>query len=127
MESVETGNTYKVAYNSCFGGFSLSREAILLGRKLSGNDKWAGAHIKGDAFEDGTIVDYDFGFIDDMPRHDPLLIQVIETLKERASGSCAKVEVAEISQPLYRMDEYDGRETVVEPDDYIWRNAAEAA
>lgn len=31
----------KIAYNADYGGFSLSREAVELARKLSGNPKWA--------------------------------------------------------------------------------------
>ena len=57
----------KVAYNSCYGGFSLSREAVLRGRKLSDNPKWAGCVLKGDPLGDGVWpndygqLDYNFG------------------------------------------------------------------
>ena len=30
----------KVVYNACYGGFSLSREAVILARELSGDPEW---------------------------------------------------------------------------------------
>ena len=42
----------KVVYNGCYGGFSLSREAILLARELSGNPTWGGACLKGEIYEE---------------------------------------------------------------------------
>ena len=110
----------KVVYNSDFGGFSLSLEAVLLARKLSGNPKWGGATIKGDIYEDsGKPVDFDYGYID-IKRTDPILVAVVEQLgSEKASGDCASLAIAIVSGP-YRIDEYDGREAVNTPNDYEW-------
>lgn len=58
----------------------------------------------------------------DIPRHHPLLIQCVEELgSEVASGPCAKLTIKEISGKIYRIDEYYGKETVIEPelDNYI--------
>ncbi len=91
----------KVVVNSCYGGFSLSIKAqnrlIELGAK--GTDSYG---------------------CRDICRHDPLLIQVIEEMGEGANGSCAHLEVEEIEGRLYSIDEYDGMESVVEPDDQVW-------
>ena len=58
----------------------------------------------------------------DIPRHHPLLIQCVEELgSEVASGPCSKLAITEISSKIYRIDEYCGKETVIEPelDNYI--------
>jgi hypothetical protein len=113
----------KVAYNRCFGGFSFSREAVLLARELSANPTWGGCVLKGEKWPDGAnTANDDYGHIDsDIPRHDPVLVQVIERLGDAANGMCAKLAIAELpSGTAYRIDEYDGRETVETNDSYEW-------
>ena len=117
----------KVAYNNCYGGFSLSREAVLLGRKISGDPKWNGTCIKGDVYDDDkhTVCNRDFGHLGNIPRSDPTLIAVIEQLGHRADGgrgaSLAIEEVPEGTQ--YRIDEYDGNESVMTQESYDWETA----
>lgn len=112
----------KVAYNACYGGFSLSRAAVLRAREISGNPKWGGTCIKGDVFGDnGGVCDTDYGHVEDLPRHDNVLVQVIEELGEAANGSCAKLRLEELpSGTAYRIDEYDGHESVATNDTYNW-------
>jgi hypothetical protein len=113
----------KVAYNSCYGGFSLSRAAILRAREISGDPKWGGPAIKGDLWDDGSkgTVPHDYGSVSDIPRHDPVLIQVIEELGDKANGSCAKLAIEELPPMTpYRIDEYDGNERVMTADAYEW-------
>ena len=45
-------------------------------------------------------------------RHDPDLIRVVETLGEKANGPCANLEIVEIKENKYRIDEYDGYENI---------------
>lgn len=106
----------KVVYNDCYGGFSLSREAILLARELSGNPEWGGAIIKGDKGEDGELCEHEYGYVE-VARHDPVLVRVVEELGKKASGSVANLRIKEIKGSVYRIDEYDGAESVVTPDD----------
>lgn len=95
----------KVVYNACYGGFSLSREAVLLAREISGNPEWGG-------------VDVIFGRIrGGVKRHDPILLRVVAELGEKASGRFACLKIQEIKGSVYRIDEYDGYETVVTPDE----------
>jgi hypothetical protein len=48
-------------------------------------------------------------------RHDPLLVECVETMKKKANGSCASLEVVEIPDGVeYVIDEYDGMERVAE-------------
>lgn len=108
----------KVVYNACYGGFSLSREAILLAREMTGDPRWGAPCIKGDKYDDGTEVDADYGRIRDrVKRHDPILLRVVVELGEKASGKFARLKIQEIKGSIYRIDEYDGMETVVTPDE----------
>lgn len=90
---------HKIAYNTCYGGFSLSEKAKMLYRELTG--------MKEDAHLDE----------DDLPRHDPVLIKVIETLGSEANGSYADIAIRTINSPAYRISEYDGAERVIIPAD----------
>ena len=96
---------YKVAYNACYGGFGLSREA----------SEYLNTHY-------GCNIDPDYGYIDEdvIPRHHKGLIEVIELLGEKANGFCAKLKVATIRTLMYRVDEYDGYERIENPDYYNW-------
>ena len=107
----------KVAYNGCFGGFSLSREAVLLGRKISGDEHWNGACIIGDKYEGGDAVTNDYGQLDDsIERHDSTLVSVIERLGRKAGGLFAALEIKEIPcGSEYEVTYYDGLEDVVPP------------
>lgn len=88
----------KVAYNNCYGGFALSDEAEALYTKLSGK----------------PIECYE------CCRHDPILIKVIETLGDKASSRWSKIQIKTIKGNKYIIDEYDGMEDVLEPDDISW-------
>jgi hypothetical protein len=106
----------KVVYNAYYGGFCLSNEAMDRmvelgyeglklnpeygsGKKLISNRKYC--------------EDYD------IPRHDPILVQVVEELGDKANGLGAKLEIDEVHGP-YRINEYGGFEGVEIPADYDW-------
>ena len=56
----------------------------------------------------------------DVDRHDPVLVQVVEELGDKANGICAKLRIDEVDghyridevDDHYRIDEYDGNEKV---------------
>ena len=107
----------KVVYNSTFGGYALTQEAVLLGRKLSNNPNWGELVLKGEKYPNGTINEWaDEVFPDDniLPRHDPILVQVVETL-----GKVGDLAITEVKHK-YRIHEYDGAETVIEPEDDVY-------
>lgn len=87
----------KVVFNACHGGYRLSPEACNMLATLRGSstDCWG----------------------DDIPRHDSNLVLVVETLGEKASGACAKLAIHNIVGRTYMIDEYDGFETVITPED----------
>lgn len=93
----------KVVYNSCYGGFSLSTAAIKRYAELSGKSEISLLSGR------------------DIPRADPLLVQVVEELGEKANGSYAFLQIEEVEPgTLYRIDEYDGAESVMLQSDYEW-------
>ena len=132
----------KVVYNACYGGFNLSREACKRYWELQGKQVWIEDMnwgfivwlvppeervVKGDwatMTQDERIAynkqhnEQTWGD-DRVSRHDPILVQVVEELGDKANGMCAKLAIEEVSGP-YRIDEYDGSESVVEPDGYDW-------
>lgn len=91
---------HKIVYNACYGGFGLSEEAEARFAELAGRP--------------APKICYDFD------RHDPILVQVVEELGDAASGFCACLRIAEIEGSLYRIDEYDGFESVETPDEVQW-------
>lgn len=91
----------KIAYNKSFGGFRLSDEAC----------KWL--LERGSKF----VISYggkDYYWADNSPRHDPLLIECIETLGEKANGPSSNISIQNIDGYLYQIEEYDGKETIIE-------------
>jgi hypothetical protein len=51
----------------------------------------------------------------DIPRDDPDLIAVIESMGDEANGSCAKLRIVEIPDGTkWEIKEYDGNERVAE-------------
>jgi hypothetical protein len=110
----------KVVYNACYGGFGLSDKAmdrmVELGWNLKLNPKY------NPNSKSMFSSKYEFHGYVNCPRHHPILVQVVEELGEKASGDCADLQIAEI-EGLYRIDEYDGNESVVSPDGYDWQYA----
>lgn len=135
---------HKVVYNRCFGGFSLSNEALMLlyekkGKEIfpykedinSGTYKlldkvgkdqfWTHFSTKYLGEETDGIPDECYVSFYDISRHDKELVEVVEELGERANGSCADLAIDEISSDMYYIDEYDGSESVITPEtDHDW-------
>lgn len=90
---------YQLVINTAIGGFSLSREAILLGRKISGEPSWGGLVLIGD--EDW--IDCDYVESVQVERHDPILIQVFNKLGEQTSKKKGSLKLIEIDEPEYHL------------------------
>ena len=135
----------KVAYNACYGGFGLSNLALDMYAKKKGielfwyNEEdtssgskyvamtrekaFSGSSYKYHAFtvsiDDGNTIfptgSFYYPYLDDA-RSDLDLIEVIETLGDKANGEHADLQIAEIPDGAdYEIDEYDGNESVVPP------------
>ena len=109
----------KIVINACFGGFSLSLAAT----------KWLANKGNKEAIErledPSSYIEYEgeksfMGFRPDLARHDALLVECVEALGEKASGSCAKLIIETIEGNRYRIDEYDGAEGIETPESIAW-------
>lgn len=115
---------HKVVFNNCYGGFSISLKAV----------NWLEANCKDNELRDlikslrlagkeysfsskDECLRYDVsGWLEDN-RHHKDLVAVVEALGEEVNGPCAKLAIAKIYGNQYRIDKYDGAESVITPED----------
>lgn len=97
----------KIVVNCQYGGFCLSDQAIELYATLSGltlikrNKSYYSEH----RYFDHRAI----------PRDDPNLVKVVETLNQRADGKNYTLRIVEIPEDVeWELEEYDGREWVAE-------------
>ena len=117
---------HKVVYNDCYGGYSLSAKAIdwlsehgsertkkfIVKKRLEANEK---------TINDSTKIFYVMDAVRSfLKRHDPDLVAVVEALDKEVNGTFSNLAFEEIDGDMYYIDEYDGKETVVTPDDLCW-------
>ena len=96
----------EVVYNDCYGGFSISLAALERMQELG---------FRGDTY----VANEEYVALYDCERHDPILAQTVKELGFKANGNDACLRIALVAGP-YRIEEYDGLETVYEPGDYDW-------
>ena len=140
----------KIVYNDCLGGFGLSYRGVMRYAEIKGVKLFAftdkrdenGIIQLGDAkirlaspeeaddafpvyyYTSDAPSDRNAFNVNDIDRTDPALVQVVEELGDEANGMCAKLHIAELpSRALYRIDRYDGRESVKTNYDYEWNIA----
>jgi hypothetical protein len=104
----------RVVYNACYGGFSLSNDAM--DRIIELGYEGLRPNAEYDPSYESFFASIKYWGDCDIPRHNPILVQVVEELGEKANGSCARLAIEEVDGP-YRIEEYDGFETVKEPYD----------
>lgn len=131
----------KIVINSCYGGFSLSPKGERRYLELKGQKTYFYRQTKYN-YRDNTMEFTRIDHIDDVPdlffyctsydqgkvisdypkdifhsrelkRSDPILVQVVEELGAESFGKCANLEVVDIEKGRwFKIDEYDGYETV---------------
>jgi hypothetical protein len=129
----------KIVYNACYGGFGLSPLGLTEYAKRKGitlywfNDKYElvntpdkyiysiNPYTKDISNSHKDKEKNRFFYYPDIPRDDVDLVAVVEELGEKANGFCAKLAITEI-EGKWRIDEYDGAESVETPDSYDWNN-----
>ena len=137
----------KIVYNACYGGFGLSHEAIMRYAEIKGITLY---HTNESGFFNHYYLcppeEYERLRADDetkpigmwryarsnamyfsplnIERNDPALAQVVEELGDEANSPYSKLRIAEVpAGTLYRIDEYDGQESVETKDSYDWMMA----
>jgi hypothetical protein len=134
----------KVVYNACYGGFGLSKEACQRYWDIKGQPIWIGdsqfagyftiwlvppeERLEKKEWSSMTMDErHDFNYQyskhtwsdSNVDRHDPVLVQVVEELGDKANGNHANLQIDEV-YGSYRIDEYDGFERVMTAPDYDW-------
>ena len=115
----------KIVYNACYGGFGLSKKAVLRYAELSGFTLERASTKLFEDSEEGVFThwkrDGEYWSDHDISRTDPNLVQVVEELGDKASDRFSDLQIRELAPGTkYRIDEYDGMETVMTVDDYTW-------
>jgi len=82
-------------------------------------DKDFGSTFKAKDIDDNVFNDH-FVSMYDFKRTDPILIQVVEELGDKANGEYAELSIVEFSGNKYRICEYDGLEWLETPDSIQW-------
>jgi len=138
----------KIVYNACYGGFGLSHKAMMRYAEIKGITLYPHRDEKFgmtsyylcpvEEFDriiaeerDTPVAPGRFSrssalyFNDrDIDRADPALVQVVEELGDAAGDQFAELRIEDVpAGTLYRIDEYDGRETVMTQDGYDWNVA----
>lgn len=123
----------ELVVNKCYGGFGLSHEAImryaeLVGMTLYSEEDYSFYHyykvpvdeyktMLAEARKTGSygVVNGLYFTENDIDREDPILIQVVKELGEKASGQFSDLTIVEIPDDVqYEIQDYDGVETVAE-------------
>ena len=97
-----------VAYNKSYGGYGVAEEV------------WE--CIKEKFKEQAIPFDENTLSIDDIPRHHPVLIEVIKMFKESSPASLLDVDLWEIDDDKYILTDYDGAERVHTPSSIAWND-----
>lgn len=126
---------HKIVYNNCFGGYALSDKAIewlsehgsertrqfITRKRLEASEKIKDydprVRVTANSTRKFFIMDAVRSFL---KRHDPDLIAVVEALGKEVNGTFSDLAIEEIDGDEYYIEEYDGKETVVTPDDIGW-------
>lgn len=105
----------KVVHNTCHGGAALTPIALL--RMVQRGSEWA-MDVLSRSEDHFSKYGYELTKIN---RHDPILVSVVEELgSNAASAAMSKLEISIVKGNQYRIEEYDGWEKVVEPQDIEW-------
>ncbi len=132
----------KLVINRCYGGFSLSHEAMMRYAEIKGIKFYPEEEAfgfttyytvpkdqrvepkEGEEFYKMSLEErraYNKRCVNeqlydrDLERDDPVLVQVVEELGSKADGRYAELEIVEIPDDVrWQIEEYDGKEWVAE-------------
>ena len=110
----------EIVINECFGGFDLSHEGVLRYAELKGLKLFVKyeliTHYYTKEPTGDDKIDGEFYFdSNDIPRDDPILVQVVKELREKSWTLVSQLKVVEIPNDVeWEIEEYDGLEHVSE-------------
>lgn len=114
--------THKVVFNNCYGGFSISLKAVdWLEENCKDNElrnlikSLRLAEKQYSFLSKDEALCYDISYWLDDRRHHKDLVDVVEALGSDVNGPNTALEVCKIDGNLYRIDKYDGAESVITP------------
>lgn len=114
IKLIDSGRTVDVAVNGCHGGFGLSKVAAQMYiSAVTGTARANHAVYISQNYDTG--VDMVCLAYDNIERHDPKLIKVINNYGKRSNGTYASLVIKQIPSYLvsyYSLHEYDGIESV---------------
>lgn len=124
---------HKIIYNDCYGGYTLSDNAIdwlsehgsestknfIAQKRIEAKEKEDFSSASQDSIDNAKFYVM-YAVRSFLKRHDPDLVAVVEALCKEVNGTFSELAIAEIDEDKYFIDEYDGRETVVTPADVCW-------
>jgi hypothetical protein len=137
-------NTTKIVINDKYGGFGLSDAAIRRYFEIKGQKVWL--EVVNSLYAQVWLVppeervaefprelsievrkEHNRKYseqtfrVDDLDRTDPILVQVVEELGKEAGGRFADLIIEELPKgTLYRINEYDGLESIETADSVDW-------
>lgn len=88
--------------------------------KIVINDDWGGFGLSDKAVERLYSLGMIVPVSQEVKRHDPRLVKVVEELGEEANGQFANLSIVEIDDDSYFIVDYDGLETVFTPTTAPW-------
>jgi hypothetical protein len=95
---------FKIVLNKCYGGFSLSAQALNRLRDL-------GALPMLERHKEECDENYEYRQLLKLERTNPLLVQVVEELGEKANGECSDLVIRMITVDI-NINSFDGYESV---------------
>ena len=102
-----------VMINTCYGGFHLSKDAMLEYKRRKA----------GDAKTSRAGEDEESPWSGGLERHDQLMVQIVREMGVKAHGSYSKITIEDIPAHFadyYKINEYDGTESLhIDYDAYI--------
>ena len=106
---------YKIATNRSYTSFRLSKEAVKKGKELAPNCPfWAQVDLYGPSA----------GYLGTLPRHNKVLVKVIEELGGDANTEYSELDIVKINSPLYRFEKNNDYEYLITPDKTSWHDAS---
>jgi len=111
------GDSVKIVINRCYGGFSLSKEAVELYGDYTGLNIVCevGGHGDNIYYTNGVVAPENYFSSHDIRRDDPALIDVVAKLGSKAAGNFSDLKIVEIPDDVnWYIEEYDGIEHIAE-------------